>query len=161
MNQNKKEFLIDRAATVGQKLAAKLQQGSIPSKDEMVFFGACVDAVTAFAPAHGLRVLAMELGNAVQAAKAKRVEWLKGRELALKQAEARKADKAATRSKLIAEAKARKAARAEKQALLAKVIEDVKAFSVPVAPPKAGTVSSQGLPFVAELPLEWQTAEAA
>lgn len=157
MNTTKKEFLIDRAASVGQNLAIKLRDGRIPSKDEMTYFGSCVDAVTAFAPAHALRTLAMDLGNAVLAAKSKRAEWLAGRDLALKQAEARKLLKATQRAQAISAALARKAARVEKQKLLSQVISDVKALHVPVAPPVTGTLSAQGVPFV-EIPAEWADA---
>lgn len=162
MNQAKKEFLIDRAATIGQKLALKLQAGGIPSADELAFFDKTVADVAEFSPAHMLRSLCLRLHAAVDAAKEKRTLWLKGRDEALKQADLRAKAKADMRARLIAQAKARKAARVEKAKILAQVIDDVKALHVPVTPPVEGTLSSQGVPFVAELPAEWASpAEVA
>lgn len=159
MNQNQKDFLIDRAATIGQKLAMKLRDGGIPSQDELSFFDKTVADVAAFEPAHMLRSLSDGLYAAVEAAKVKRSAWLKGRADALKASEARKQAKAAQRQQALNMSAARKIARVEKQKLLAQAISDVRALHVPVTAPVEGTMSSQGVPFVAELPAEWAKPE--
>jgi len=138
------DMLQDRAATIGGKLAAKLQAGAVPTNEEVAFFDKCMLALTDRVPAHDMRVLALQLHAQIDAAKAKRAAWLKGRDEALKAADVRKATKAAKHvmsrkmfSAIVAEVKARKAA-----------------YTPPVGTTK------QGLEFVVELPLEWQDDKA-
>jgi len=137
MDTNKLQFLTDRSATIGGKLATKLGAGKIPNAAEMAFFSACIDQLAKVEPAHALRTLALELREAVTAAKAKRSLWLKGRDEALRQAKAR----------MVAKARARKVA-------------SVAEFTMPAAALPTRT-NKQGLPFVVQLPLEWQNAAVA
>ena len=134
------EFLQDRAATIGQKLAAYLVAGKIPNQQDVDFFNKCMSDLEHRAPAHAMRTLAIQLHQDIDAAKAKRALWLTGRAEAAKAADQRKAAKviavkaATTKAKkcggrsrkttgivnqVISEIKARRAAhRAEYQARL-------------------------------------------
>jgi hypothetical protein len=147
MNMTKLDFLIDRAATIGGKLAAKLDSGNIPNKGELAFFDACVVPLTKIAPTHGLRTLALQLHQAVADAKAKRALWLTGRAEALKAVTQRRRAKQDERATALATAR---------KAQDTRVI--VAAVSARTAALPAGT-NKQGLPFVVELPRAWQTAE--
>lgn len=97
MTASKLDFLVDRAAVLGQKLAIKLEAGKIPGKDELSFFDGCMDQLIKAAPAHELSRLAGSLREAVTTAKAKRALWLTGREQALKRAALAKAAKVTAR----------------------------------------------------------------
>jgi hypothetical protein len=157
MNTAKIDFLTDRAAVLGEKLSAKLQAGKIPGADEMAFFASAIAQLAKVAPAHQLRVLAMELQAAVEAAKAKRAAWLAGRDEALKAAEARvKAKQAARAAEAAAEAARVRAARRPSNKVARELVAEFKSRAVPVAAPKEGTATKQGLSFIVELPLEWQ-----
>jgi hypothetical protein len=137
--QSKLDFLTDRAATLGGKLALMLEQGRIPSDGEVKFFNSSVDALMSAAPSHEMRVLAMRLNGQVVKAKADRAAWLSGRDQRAKDFAAfRRETKKAKMSKKV----------------FRTLVDEVKART---ALPKG--VTSQGLPFVAELPAEWQSSE--
>lgn len=153
-NQSKLDFLTDRAATLGGKLALILEQGRIPSDGEVKFFNSSVDALMGVAPAHELRILALRLNDAVAKAKADRAAWLTGRDAALKAAAAQAQAKRDQRAKdFAAYRREQKKAKMSKKVFRA-IVDEVKAHK---ALPKGTT--SQGLPFVAELPAEWKSSE--
>jgi hypothetical protein len=128
-------FLQDRAATIGEKLDVALDAGRIPSNADVAFFDKCMADLTKVAPAHGLRVVAIQFHAKLAEAKAKRALWIAGRDAALKAAAQRKAA----------------AKRPVNNKTVRAVIAEVKSTTtVPTGPTK------QGLDFVVELPLEWQ-----
>lgn len=153
-DQAKLDFLTDRAATLGGKLALMLEQGRIPNNSEMQFFNSSVAALQSVAPSHEMRVLSMRLNTAVQKAAADRALWVAGRNAALAAAQASRKAKHDQRAKdLAAYRRKLKKAKMSRRVFRA-IVDEVKAHK---ALPKG--VTSQGLPFVSELPAEWQSSK--
>jgi hypothetical protein len=135
------DYLQDRAAVIGEKLAAKVAAKIMPSNAELAFFDTCVAELCVKSPAHALRLLAIELHAAVNKAKADRAAWLRGRAEALALAAARQ-----------------QAKKAKHRALMRHIVREIRDRANMKATPTSG-INRQGLPFVAQLPAEWQNAE--